>query len=142
MPRASAFHIEMNRLLCLFLRNDFLAVIIAAVFANAVRNLQLMAMGALNERSRRRLVVCKTLIRSALRLLCLGDCHLSHLFVIHFPIARTPRKEGATEVQTSTNHAKTHQESLCRSYIRRTRRHPCPVQTSPLRRRRSPLPPW
>ena len=99
---------SVKHLLCLFLRNDFLAVIVAAILADAVRDLQLVAMRALYERSRRRLVVGKTLVRSALRLLCLGDCHLSHLFVIHFPIARTPRKEAAAEAQTSPNRAGTH----------------------------------
>ena len=58
-----------------FLRDDFLPVVIAAVLADAVRNLQLVAVRALDKRRSRCLIVCKTLVRSALGLFSLGDCH-------------------------------------------------------------------
>ena len=58
-----------------FLRDDFLPVVITAVLADAVRNFQLMAVRALDKRRSRCLIVCKTLVRSALGLFSLGDCH-------------------------------------------------------------------
>ncbi len=79
-----------NLVLCLFLSDNFLAVVKTAVFANSVGFLHLVAMRALNERRRRSLIVSKALIRSALRLFTLGNCHfISPLFLIFFVVGRS-----------------------------------------------------
>ena len=63
-----------------FLGNNFFAVVKAAISANSVGSFQLVAMRALDERRRLCLIIRKAFVRSALRLFCLGNCHLSHLF--------------------------------------------------------------
>ena len=59
------------------LYNYFRAVIETAVFTNSVRFGQFVAMRAFNKRRRRGFVVCKSLVRSALRLFILGYCHFN-----------------------------------------------------------------
>ena len=61
--------------LLFFLRNDFFSVVVSAVLANSMRNFLLVAMRAFNELCSRCLVVCESLIRSALRLFRLRYCH-------------------------------------------------------------------
>ena len=73
-----------NLLLLFILAYDFFAVVVTAVFANGVRDFQLVAMRAFYQRSRRRLEVCKPGIGSLFGLFTLGYCHfytpLSEIF--------------------------------------------------------------
>ena len=67
-----------------FLSNNFRAVVETAAFANFVRFVKLVAMRAFYERSRRCLVVCESLVRSALGLFTLRYCHLNTSILILF----------------------------------------------------------
>ena len=65
------------------LGHNFLSIIPAAVFANSVSHLELMAMRALYKRCRRCLIVCKALIRPAFGLFSLRNSHLTPLNVVY-----------------------------------------------------------
>ena len=90
-----------------FLGDDFLAVVIAAVLAHAVRDLQLMAMRALDRASPRSPCnsqnACWFCSSTALSW---GLAILLHLFLFIFPIAHTTCTRDAREARTSTNRAK------------------------------------
>ena len=58
------------------------AVIVTAVLAYAMRFLVFVAMRAFHDGCRRCFVVCKSLIRSALRLFALRYCHITPLVLI------------------------------------------------------------
>ena len=72
-----------------FLRNDFFSVVVTAALADLMRDFQHVAMRALYERFRMRLIVRKTFARSAFRLFSLGDCH-----VLTSLASATRRKSG------------------------------------------------
>ena len=70
--------------LVFFLRNDFHAVIVAAIFADSMRLGQFVAMRAFHQRGSRRFIIRKSFIRSALGLFTLGYCHIYTSCLIFF----------------------------------------------------------
>lgn len=74
--RRTKLSVSLRFALLLFGFDDFSAIIVAAVFANNVGLLELVAMRALDKRRRRSLEVCISRIRSLFGLFRLGYRHL------------------------------------------------------------------